>query len=174
MASAIARRYAAACLAVARERDLVEPVGADLERARSILGDPRVRTAMTNPRVTVAERTDLLAGLLEGISAPVRNLVRLLVDHRRFALLDDVIAAYSQLVDAASGVLHAVVSSAAPLDPADARRIERALTGRFGKPVRLEPVHDPEILGGLVIRVGDQVIDDSVRTHLRQLQASMA
>jgi len=174
MTSPLARRYAEACYGVARERVSVEPVAAELERARDILDDPRVRAVMSNPRVSLEERGAALDGLLEGMSAPARNLVRLLVAHGRFALLTEVVAEYRAIVDAASGVVRVVVTSAAPLNRAAERRIEGVLAVRLARPVRLETVHDPALIGGLVIRMGDRVIDDSVRSHLQQLQASLA
>jgi len=174
MASALARRYAEACYEVARERVSVDPIGTDLDRARDVLGDPRVRAVMVNPRVSRDERNTVLAGLLEGISAPARNLVRLLVEHRRFDLLSDVVAEYRRLVDAASGVIRVVITTAVPLDRPASRQIEGVFAVRYGHSVRVETVHDPEIIGGLVIRIGDRVIDDSVRSHLQQLQAAMA
>jgi F-type H+-transporting ATPase subunit delta len=174
MASALARRYAAACYEVARERVSVDPVGAELERARDILGDARVRAVMANPRVSLKERSAVLEGLLEGMSAPARNLVRLLVAHGRFGIVSDVVAEYQAMVDAASGVVRIVVRSAVPLNRAAERRIEGVLAVRLAHPVRLETVHDPALIGGLEIRMGDRVIDDSVRSHLQQLQAAMA
>jgi F-type H+-transporting ATPase subunit delta len=174
MASPLARRYAEACYEVARERVSVDPVAAELERARDILSDAQVRAVMANPRVTLEERSAALEGLLKGMSAPARNLVRLLVAHGRFALVPEVVAEYRAMVDAASGVLRIVVSSAVPLNRAAERRIEGVLAVRLAHPVRLETVHDPALIGGLVIRMGDRVIDDSVRSHLQQLQAVMA
>ena len=174
MASPLARRYAEACYEVARERVSVDPVAAELERARDILDDVRVRAVMANPRVSLEERSAALDGLLEGMSAPVSNLVRLLVAHGRFALLTEVVAEFRAIVEAASGVLRIVVSSAVPLTRAAERRIEGVFAVRLAHPVRLETVHDPALIGGLVIRMGDRVIDDSVRSHLQQLQAAMA
>ena len=84
------------------------------------------------------------------------------------------VAEYRAIVDAASGVVRIVVTSAAPLNRAAERRIEGVLAVRLAHPVRLETVHDPALIGGLVIRMGDRVIDDSVRSHLQQLQAAMA
>jgi len=124
--------------------------------------------------VSLKERSAALDGLLEGMSAPVRNLVRLLVAHGRFALLTEVVAEFRAIVEAASGVLRIVVSSAVPLTRAAERRIEGMFAVRLAHPVRLETVHDPALIGGLVIRMGDRVIDDSVRSHLQQLQAAMA
>ncbi|MGO8687529.1 MAG: F0F1 ATP synthase subunit delta [Candidatus Dormibacteria bacterium] len=174
MPAALARRYAEACYAVARERVSVDPIAAELERARDLLGDARVRAVMANPRVTIDERSAALDGLLEGMSAPAANLIRLLVAHGRFGLLADVVAEYRAMADAAQGVLRIVVTSAVPLSRTASRHIEGVLTVRFGRPVRVEAVHDPQMIGGLVIRMGDRVIDDSVHSHLQQLQAAMA
>ena len=174
MASALARRYAAAAFDVGRERDRVPALGQDLQRARAIIGDPRVQAVLTNPRVSMSHRAGAVAQLLADLSPPARNLVTLLVTRGRIHLLDDVVTDYLAMAEAASGVVRAVVTSALPLDDATARRIERVLTGRLDRKVQIEPVHDPEIIGGLVVRVGDRVIDDSLRTHLQQLQATMA
>ena len=174
MASVLARRYADAAFQVARDRDRVEQRGAALKRARAIIADPRVSAVLTNPRAGISERTGLVDGLLAELSPPARNLVRLLVTRGRVHLLDDVVTEYAAMAEAASGVLRAVVTAAVPLDGAAAQRIQAALAGRFGQSVRVEAVRDPGIIGGLVIRVGDRVIDDSVRTHLQQLQAAMA
>jgi ATP synthase F1 delta subunit len=174
MASVLARRYAEACYGVAREQVSVEPIGADLERAREILGDARVRAVMANPRVTIAERTAALRGLLEGFSPPARNLVLLLAAHGRFQLLDEVVDEYRGLVEAASGVVRVVVTSAMPLDRSVSRQIEGVLAVRMSRPVRVETALDPGIIGGLVIHVGDRVIDLSVRSRFQQLQAATA
>ncbi len=174
MASALARRYAAASFEVGRQRDRVDALGQDLQRARAIIGDSRVQAVLTNPRVSMTHRAGAVAQLLSDLSPPARNLVSLLVTRGRVHLLDDVVTEYLAIAEAASGVVRAVVTSALPLDDATATRIERALAGRLDRTVRVERVHDPEIIGGLVVRVGDRVIDDSVRTHLQQLQATMA
>jgi len=174
MPSALARRYADAAFQVARDEKRIDAVGTDLARARALVRDPRVRTALSNPRVSVPERGRLVDGLLAGSSPTARNLVRLLVTRGRTQILDDVVTEYQAMSEAASGVLRAVVRSAVPLDAAAARQLEAALAARFHKPVRVEAVHDPTIIGGLLVRIGDRVIDASVRTHLQQLQAALA
>jgi F-type H+-transporting ATPase subunit delta len=174
--SALARRYAAACFAVARDRNVVDEVGRGLDEAAKLVDDPRVQAALSNPRVTVSERLELVLGALSAAHLPqeVRNLVHLLVSRGRSHLVAAVAAEYAALREEATGVLRAVVSSAVPLDAAAAGRIEQVLSRTWGRPVQVEAEHDPAIIGGLVVRVGDRVIDDSIRTHLQQLQAAMA
>jgi F-type H+-transporting ATPase subunit delta len=174
MESPIAHRYALAYFEVAREAGRVEELGADLERAGAILGDSRVKAALTNPRNSVAARAEMAEALLAGLEGPARNLARLLLDRRRLPLLGAIVLDYRAIVEEASGVVHAVVTSAVPLAEESAAEIARSLGARLGRTVSIEAVHDPELIGGLMIRMGDEVIDDSVRTHLQQLQAALA
>ena len=174
MASALGRRYAAACFAVAQEQDRVDEFGTSLQLAQQVLSAQPVRLALISPQVGIRERVEIVLGVLHGLAAPVRNLVLLLVTRRRLRLLDDVVSEYVNMAEVASGVLRATVVSAVPLDDPTEKRIAQALGARFGRPVRLRLVHDPSILGGLVIHLGDRVIDDSLQTNLQQLQAVLA
>jgi F-type H+-transporting ATPase subunit delta len=85
-----------------------------------------------------------------------------------------VLSRYDALADAASGVTRAEVVAAVPVDEALERRIAEALGERLGGRVRTTVRQDPAIIGGLVIRIGDRVIDSSLRTRLQQLRAALA
>jgi F-type H+-transporting ATPase subunit delta len=85
----------------------------------------------------------------------------------------EILSAYDELADRASGVIRAEILTAVPVDAQLQERIRRELSRRFGQSVRPTVRHDPSILGGLVVRVGDRVIDDSIRTHLQQLQTAL-
>jgi F-type H+-transporting ATPase subunit delta len=174
MASALARRYAEACFAVAKEQGTVDEVARALDRCATLFGDPRVESVLANPRVPTADRLDLVLGILQGLPEAARNLARLLVQRGRGHLAADIAAEFRVMVQAESGITHAVVTAARPLDDGLRRGIEEALAARLGTPVQVETVEDASIIGGLVIRIRDRVIDDSVRTHLQQLQAAMA
>ncbi|MBV8302449.1 MAG: F0F1 ATP synthase subunit delta [Candidatus Dormibacteraeota bacterium] len=173
-AGALARRYADAYFALAEEAGKIPAWRAELFAATQALTTPEVAAALENPRISGSQRAALALRLLDGMSRQVRNLVRLLVDRRRSRLLPEVLAHYDTLADRASGVVRATVTTAVDVDRGMRTAIEHTLSERFGKDVQTEVVHDPSILGGLVVRVGDRVIDDSVRTHLRQLQAALA
>lgn len=172
--STLARRYADAYFALARQAGDIEGWGRELGRVETVLGDDEVAAALANPRLGAAQRARLALDLLEGVSAPARNLARLLVERRRMGLLPGVREHYERLADRASGVIRAEVISAVELGDERRRELERVLERRLGASVKTEVRHDPSILGGLIIRLGDRVIDDSVRTHLQQLQASLA
>lgn len=171
----VSRRYAEALLGVAREQSAVERQRDALERAVGLLGAPQAAAALDNPRASAQEKQRLVVAVLEGGKATpeVRNLVRLLLERGRVTALSGVLRAYDALVDRASGRLRAEVLTAVAADAGLERRISSALADRLGGEVQTTVRQDTEILGGLVIRIGDRVIDGSVRTRLSQLQAQL-
>ena len=171
--SAIARRYASAYFDVARDDDALDKRGDDLARATETLGNTEVTEALGNPRLDVADRVSLALDLIDGIGEQARNLVRLLVERNRIAALPGVLEQYRALADRARGVVRAEVTTAVDVTAAVEERIAAALRERFGSDVQIEMRRDPAIIGGLVLRVGERVIDNSLRTHLQQLQASL-
>ena len=173
-ASPVARRYAQAYFDLARDAHDIPGWRSELAAVTNTLSDPNVASALQNPRLPLAQRVQLGLNLLEGAAAPGRNLAHLLIERRRTQRAAEILSAYDELADRASGVLRAEVVTAVPVDAQLQERIARELSRRFGQSVRPTLRHDPSILGGLVVRVGDRVIDDSIRTHLQQLQAALA
>jgi F-type H+-transporting ATPase subunit delta len=100
----------------------------------------------------------------------MQRFALLLLDRGRIALLASLARAYRELADAHAGRVRAVVTSAAPLSPADLERVRRSLERRTKKTVMLEAQVDPSLIGGLVAQVGDLVLDGSVRTQLSTLR----
>jgi F-type H+-transporting ATPase subunit delta len=172
--SAIARRYADAYFDLALEAKQVTRWRDELAAASDGLAQQSVVRALDNPQLSPAERVRLGLQLLEGASPQVRNLVRLLIERRRVRILPELLARFDERADREAGVVRAHVTTAVAVDAQIRNAIERALSQRFGTDVQTEVDEDPAILGGLVVRVGDRVIDDSLRTHLQQLQAALA
>jgi F-type H+-transporting ATPase subunit delta len=173
VASSIGRRYAQAYFDLARQEKKVKERRQDLARAVETLAHPAVADALANPRLTLAERTRLALDLLDGVADPARNLVRLLVQRNRTGALSDLLEAYDALADRDSGVVRAEVVTAVPVDAELEKRISGALGKKLGAAVETEVRQDPDIIGGLIIRIGDRVIDNSVRTHLEQLRTAL-
>lgn len=169
----VARRYADAYFGLARDAAAIDRYADDLARATETLGNTEVLDALGNPRLDVADRVRLALELIDGVGEHARNLVRLLVERNRIALLTVVLGQYRVLADRDSGIIRAAVTAAVPLSAAVEKQISATLRERFGSDVQIEVHEDRSILGGLVIRVGDRVIDNSLRTHLQQLQASL-
>jgi F-type H+-transporting ATPase subunit delta len=173
VSEAIARRYAQAYFDLANQAGEVEPWGRELERVAQALTDPEVARALENPRLRGPERAKLVGSLLESVEPRTGNLVRLLVERGRLAALPAVVAHYRRLADRASGVVRAEVIAAVAVDEQAAARLRRTLSEKLGGEVETTVTQDPSILGGLVIRIGDRVIDGSVRTRLQQLRTAL-
>jgi F-type H+-transporting ATPase subunit delta len=173
VASSIGRRYAEAYFDLARQAKKVSERRDDLARAVETLSHPEVADALANPRLSLSDRTRLALDLLDGVGEPARNLVRLLIERSRTGVLGELLEAYDTLADRDSGVVRAEVVTAVPVDAELEKRIARVLGEKLGAAVQTQVRQDPDILGGLIIRIGDRVIDNSLRTHLEQLRSAL-
>jgi F-type H+-transporting ATPase subunit delta len=172
----LALRYAKALFALGSETG--QP-GALLAGLESLLAaartTPESERALFTPLYPRADRRALIAALAErlGLSRELRAFGMLLVDENRTVLLPAIATALRELVERAAGRVHARVRSAVPLSEAHRTRLERALGRRLGAQVQLETEVDPELLGGAIVRVGDLLIDGSLRTQLHALASSL-
>jgi F-type H+-transporting ATPase subunit delta len=174
VASSIGRRYAQAYFDLARQERTIPQRRDDLVRAVETLSTPEVAGALANPRLGLSDRTRLALAVLDGVGEPARNLARLLIERNRLAVLGDLVETYDILSDRESGVVRAAVTTAVPVDEDLRTEITQALGKKLGAAVETEVHQDPAILGGLIIRIGDRVIDDSIRSRLQQLGAALA
>ena len=175
--AAVARRYAKALFALAREDDRLEPVRGELEQLGKLLAEsPELRAVLLQPLHPVAQRRAVLGALAErlGASPLLRNFLAFLVDQRRLVDYQGIEAEYARLADAAAGLTLARVTSATPLGDAQRQRLERALERKSGGRVQLDIQIDPALVGGAVAQLGDVVYDGSLRTQLQRLRASLA
>ncbi len=173
-ASILARRYAEAYFSLAQEAGDIAGWREQLAGVAGTLGDPAISDALVNPKTSLAERVRQGLQLLDGASPQARNLARLLIERRRVGIAGELLAHYDVLTDKASGVVRVEVTTAVPADEALEQRIRDSLSKQLGSDVQTIVRSDPSIVGGLVIRIGDRVVDDSLRTHLQQLQAALA
>jgi len=176
LAGSVARRYARALFSIGVDRATFEQLGRELgELAQVWAAVPDLRQALENPVFKPTEKRAVLERVLPGVgaSAELRKFVLLLLDRRRIALLPAIARAYRELADAHLGRVRALVTSAQPLSPAEADRVRRSLEQRTGKKVLLETAVDPTLIGGLVARVGDLVLDGSVQTQLATLRSRL-
>jgi F-type H+-transporting ATPase subunit delta len=170
----IAQRYAQAYFDIAAADKAIDRRRQALAAAVDRLGSEQVEAVIDNPRVDRQGKVVVAESLLEGVDPTARNLARLLIERGRLGLLPQILDAYDRLADRASGRLRAEVTAAVPLDREHERRIKEDLAKHLGGDVQVTVRQDPAIIGGLVIRIGDRVIDGSVRTRLQELQAALA
>ena len=166
-----ARRYAEAAFDVAQRDGTIEAWRSELEAASAVIGDERAISALANPALPIDQRSMAVAGLLKGIaSGPVQNLIQLLLRRGRIEELGRVAAEFRRLDDRRQGITHATVTSAAPLTPDEVRALTARLEQSTGGRIALKTEVDESLLGGLVVRVGDRLIDGSVRGRLERLR----
>jgi F-type H+-transporting ATPase subunit delta len=165
------RRYAEAAFEVASRDNSVARWRSDLETAAAIVADEKVGRALANPSIPLEERTATAAATFSRIvSPPVLNLIGLMLRRGRIEELPRLTAEFRRLDNDRHGITLAVATSASPLSSGEIRavveRLEQVTAGR----VELEVRVDPGLLGGLVVRVGDRLIDGSVRSRLERLR----
>ena len=173
----LARRYAQALVELGREAHMVDRLEADLSAFIDVLGqgDGLLSGAMNNPGLTADERRGILDRILALMSLHpyVQNFLRLLVDKNRFAVLDDIRRAYTELADDLAGRQRVRVTTATDLSGLMRLKVERALSESTGKKVLVTYNVDATLIGGVVAQVGDTVYDASVRARLREIQDAL-
>lgn len=177
MTGRLAKRYARALLALGREAGELEPWGAELARAAAAFSEPRLQPILLSPAIDGRARRRTARAVVEALALPptVRNLVLVLADNDRLALLPDVARWYEQLLDRALGRARVTIRSAVALAaPEKAALVDlaRRLTG--SREVLANAEVDPDLLGGVVLDVGGTVYDGSVRSQLARLGKEMA
>jgi F-type H+-transporting ATPase subunit delta len=163
----IARPYAEAAFALARDQNALDQWSQMLRLATTIVKDPRVADALDNPRLGAPEKETLLLSVAgDNLTADGRNLVRVLVEADRVTLLPEITELFETLKDEAQGTAKADIESAMELSDAQLAEIKSALERRFGKRIEATVRVNPALIGGARVTVGDTVIDASVQAKL--------
>jgi F-type H+-transporting ATPase subunit delta len=165
------RRYAEAAFQVATRDKTVDRWRSELETAAAIVADEKVGRALANPSIPLEERTATAEKTFSRIvSRPALNLIGLMLRRGRIEELPRLAAEFRRLDNARQGITLATATSASPLSPDEVRALTERMEQVTGGRVELDVQVDPSLLGGLVVRVGDRLIDGSVRSRLERLR----
>src|SRR5689334_7670074 len=166
----IARPYAEAAFALAREQNAL-PVWAEMLRiAAAVADDLRVRSALDNPKLTVGDKEALFLSVCgDRLDADGRNFVRVLIGTDRIGLVPEIRDLFGALKDADEGLARASIVSAFPVSESELAELKRVLERRFGKRIETTVSIDRTLIGGARIAVGDTVIDGSVKGELEAM-----
>jgi len=176
MSSRAANRYAKALFALGREEETLSSLRTEVNGLADLLEKHSdLREVLLTPLYPAEERKAVLVQVAEkeSLSALLRNFTSYLIDQRRLIDFPDIVHEFNRLADEDEGLLTATVRSASPLDEEREQRLQRALSERTGRRVRLDVELDPSLIGGAIATVGDLVIDGSLRTQLTQLRATL-
>jgi F-type H+-transporting ATPase subunit delta len=172
-ATTIARNYAEALLVLARKADALEGWGAALNGVVSAVeSDIRLRNFLAAPQISAAEKNVVIGkAFADSLPRLMVRFIQKLVLNRRQMLLPQIAIEYGNLVDETSNRVHAQVTLSREVSETDRNVIAAQLTRAFAKTVVPHMDVNPAILGGVIVRVGDRVLDGSVRKRLKTLKA---
>ena len=174
--STYAKRHAQAVFKTALDRKELNRWQSDLRKIASLFKDEAIFALLKNPEVNFDDKAKVLSERLGDINPLALKLVSQLVAKGRLGMIGDIADEYQRLVDNYRGIEGAEVAevtTAIPLDDEDKLRLAQRLTSLVGKPVVLKAKVDSGLIGGITIRVGDKLIDGSIRSKLAALKKEM-
>jgi F-type H+-transporting ATPase subunit delta len=171
----LARPYAEAVFGLAKGRNALQQWSGMLAFVAAVAADENMRRLSEDPRVDRARFRELFQGVCgKNLNGEGANFVRLLVENRRLNLLPEIVAQYETLKAEAEARVEATVTSAFALEPEQLKTLSAALRRKLGREVSLTAQVDKTLMGGIVIRAGDLVIDGSVRGRLTDLATHLS
>ena len=174
--ASLAGRYATALFGLARDEKRLEAVGASLATVRAALRDSDdFRALTTSPLISRDQAVKAVGATAEAMRLdPITsNFLGVLASNRRLSQLGQVIRAFNMLAARHRGETTAEITSAHPLSDDQVAALKANLRTRIGRDVAVDLSVDPSILGGLVVKIGSQMIDGSIRTKLNTLAHAM-
>ena len=164
------KRYAQALFQLAVDQDQVDQWSGDLDAISQVLQDEEFSSFLEHAKVPLASKNRSIEAVFPDTNPMVKNLVTLLISRGSARLIRDVHLNYSQLVDEYWGRQRVEVTSAVTLDAGEVERISRFVSELIQKEVVISTEVDGTILGGVIIQIGDQLLDGSVRSRLEGLR----
>lgn len=167
----VGRVYAEALYDAAHDAGRVDQVRRDLGQfADAVAANPALAGIMENPQTTELDKHRVVAQLADDAEKLVRNMLFVLVDKGRFEALGDIRGEFEDIAAAEAAIVEVQVTSAVTLPNDAERRLRERLETGLGRTVTLVKHVDPEVVGGLVLRVGDRIVDASIRARIHQLR----
>lgn len=173
---AIARRYAKALLLIGKEDGKTETYRDELAGFSELIENNKaLEQAINNPLYNAAGREKVLKSILEklALSATMQSFLILLFEKGRFIYLSSISDFYKKLADELKGIGRASLVSASALSSETVEKIRNTLSKRTGKEIILDVKEDPGLIGGIVTRIGDLVLDGSIKTQLLNMRESL-
>jgi F-type H+-transporting ATPase subunit delta len=173
--SKVSKRYAKALFSLGQEDGNFEQYGQELSEFETFFRDNEdFRQVIVNPVFALEDRRKVLQVVLDktNFSGVVKNFLNLLLDKNRMGVIEAIKAYYSRLTDEVSGIARAEIITARPLKQEALGRIERSLEGLTSKKIKPEVREEKDLIGGIVVKIGDLVLDGSVKAQIEGLKES--
>jgi F-type H+-transporting ATPase subunit delta len=173
----IARPYAEALMKASAD-GTAQALAGEIRALGEVAANAQMRQFADSPKIEPQQVFELITGVARTpsgapLSDAAKNLLRTVIDNGRLAALPEIAAQFQALVDARTGVSQATIESAFPIDDAQAAGVKTAMERRFGRKLETSVVVVPELIGGVRVVVGDEVLDTSIRARLEQMKAAL-
>jgi F-type H+-transporting ATPase subunit delta len=176
--ASVSRRYARALV----DAILAQKIDADIARlqlrsiGQAVHDSDDLRRVWESPAVPPVQKRAVLDGIVKQmtVAKPIRNFIAILIDNRRIAMLDDIVRQFENELDNQLGFVEAEISSARTLTPGEKRDLENKVERLTSKKVRASYALDPQLLGGVSVRVGSTIYDGSVRGQLEKMRQDLS
>ncbi len=169
-----ARRYSEAIFKIALEKKELDRWQSDLSKIASLGEDAAIVSLLENPRLHFDSKAEFLSERLSEINPLALNLVYLLITRGKLKIAGDIADEYRRLLDSYRGIEQAEVTTVIPLDDEYEQKLTEHLGAIVGKKVVLKSEVDSRLIGGIVARIGDKLIDGSTRSKLAALREELA
>jgi len=174
--SKVSKRYAKALLSLGMEEGRHQEYGKELQDFSAFYASRReLNQTISNPAFKLEDRREVLKALLgrSGYSDTIRNFLSLLLDKNRITAVGEISAHYEQLTDEVSGIVRAEVVVPRPLSGEAENKLGKALEQMTSKKVRMNVRQDKSIMGGIIVKIGDLVVDGSVKAQVEGIKESL-
>ena len=169
----LARPYAEALFQVAVKGDLSQ-AAQQTDALAAVAANPQLRQFADNPKATSTQVFDLITSVVKmPLSDASKNLLRTVIDNNRLAVLPEIATQFHALVNARSGVSDATIYSAFEINATQLTDVVASLEKRFNRKLNASVVIEPELIGGIRVVVGDEVLDTSVKARLEQMRVAL-
>ncbi|ABW20094.1 F0F1 ATP synthase subunit delta [Alkaliphilus oremlandii] len=176
MAELVSKRYASALFELAFEEQKHHKVQEELAFIRSCIEDePSFFELLKSPLITADEKKDIISNIFrDRVCMEVLNFLYIIIDKGREAYIKDIVNEYILLVDSVQNKVDAVAITAVPMEKQDLLMLQANLSKSSGKNIQLQNQVDPTIIGGVLVKIGDKVIDGTIKNRLATMQEQLS
>jgi F-type H+-transporting ATPase subunit delta len=172
----LARRYTTAVFELAKSSGALDSVAGDLDKVVQTLAvDEKLRKKLNSPLLTAEKQVELVREVAKALKlgSVTTNFLLIVARNRRVKYLDEIINAFQTKIAEEKGELKAIVTSAEKLSDEQVKQLESELSKKTGKAVQIQEHVEPDIIGGLIVKIGSKMVDYSVRSRLNKLKNQM-
>jgi F-type H+-transporting ATPase subunit delta len=171
----VAKRYATALFNAALKANIADDVHAEASTFRKLFSEnPSFKNFLLSPQILTKAKKDFITATLKGRASDLFvTFLLLLIDKKRFPFVEDIAEGYSYLYERHKGILEVKAITAVPLDESMTRKTITKLEQESGKRIRLVPIVDPKIIGGMILIMEDKIIDGSIRFRIERLKREL-